>query len=71
MRQRMNPWVVVLTAAVTFGSLMAFVGPRAYGHRYWGHHGYYRGFDRGHGYDGRCDNWRHEKGHSRPDSVDL
>ncbi|GAB3717061.1 hypothetical protein GCM10027592_58870 [Spirosoma flavus] len=70
----MNPWVVVLTAAVTFGSLMAFVGPRSYGHRYWGHYGYYRGFDRGYGHDGNCGNWRHEKGQqdqTHPDSLDL
>ncbi|WP_461112004.1 hypothetical protein [Spirosoma jeollabukense] len=56
MRRRLNPWVVVLTAALTFGSLMAFVGPRFGHHRgYWGHrHGYYHGYghDRGEAYDG-------------------
>ncbi|MVM36904.1 hypothetical protein GO730_03175 [Spirosoma sp. HMF3257] len=41
MRQRLNPWAVILTAALTFGSLMAFVGPHSYGYRGWGHHGYY------------------------------
>lgn len=41
MNRRLNPWVVVLTAALTFGSLMAFVGPRSFGHHHWGRHGYY------------------------------
>ncbi|WP_177236762.1 hypothetical protein [Spirosoma endophyticum] len=56
MRRRLNPWVVVLTAALTFGSLMAFVGPRSFGHHrgYWGHrHGYYHGY--GHNRDGAYD----------------
>ena len=48
MRRRLNPWAVVITAALTFGSLMAFVGPRSFGyHRgHWSHgRGYYRGYD--------------------------
>ena len=48
MRRRFNPWVVVLTAALTFGSLMAFVGPHrfgpyggyGFGHRWHGYGGY-------------------------------
>lgn len=55
MRNRLNPWVVVLTAALTFGSLMAFVGPRFGGnHRGpWAHrHGHYYG--NGYGRDGAC-----------------
>ncbi|WP_460949341.1 hypothetical protein [Spirosoma daeguense] len=65
MRQRLNPWVVVVTAALTFGSLMAFIGPRSFGPRYWGHHGYDRG--------GHCESGHFEKAHkhSQPDSVGL
>ncbi len=70
MRRRFNPWVVVLTAALTFGSLMAFVGPHRfgpYGGYGFGHHwhgyGGYRGCDgygRGdaHGYGPGRDNFR-------------
>ena len=46
MRRRLNPWAVVITAALTFGSLMAFVGPRSFGHQRWGHRGYYSQHDR-------------------------
>lgn len=51
MQRRINPWVVALTAALTFGSLTAFVGHRPSGNR-WG--GFYDqehnrfGYDRGH-----------------------
>ncbi|GAB4019012.1 hypothetical protein [Spirosoma koreense] len=41
MQRRVNPWVVLLTAALTFGSLMAFVGPRSFS-RHWVGYGYYR-----------------------------
>ena len=68
MRRRFNPWVVVLTAALTFGSLMAFVGPRLDGHGRFGHYGRHGFMHHGyaHGYDGyrdcdgprRSDNWR-------------
>jgi len=55
MRRRLNPWVVALTAALTFGSLMAFVGPRSFrnGHfrNQWFH-------DRSYGYHhDRCDGY--------------
>ncbi|UFH51886.1 hypothetical protein [Spirosoma sp. KNUC1025] len=53
MRNRLNPWVVVLTAALTFGSLMALVGPRSFGH-HWGYHGYYGR----HGWYGHHDRYR-------------
>ena len=73
MRRRLNPWVVVLTAALTFGSLMAFVGPRSFGHHrgYWGHrHGYYHGYghDRDGAYDGEGPHNRRLA--PRPDSAD-
>ncbi|MVM32675.1 hypothetical protein GO755_21720 [Spirosoma sp. HMF4905] len=52
MRQRLNPWAVILTAALTFGSLMAFVGPRSYGQHGWGYHGHHFRYSH-HGCDGR------------------
>ncbi|WP_420150604.1 hypothetical protein [Spirosoma sp.] len=65
MRNRLNPWVVVLTAALTFGSLMAFVGPRSFGHHWgyhghYGRHGWYGPHDR-HRYDERYDGHRSER----------
>ena len=68
MRRRLNPWAVVITAALTFGSLMAFVGPRSFGHQ-WGRPGFYR--DHSYRYDyGDC-NRQHADGRTvRPDSVD-
>lgn len=51
MRRRLNPWAVVITAALTFGSLMAFVGPRSFGH-HWERHGFYDHSYR-HGYGDR------------------
>ncbi len=55
MNRRLNPWAVAITAALTFGSLMAFVGPRSFGnyrgdwsHGYSNHRHY--GYDR----DGAC-----------------
>ncbi|MFD2936449.1 hypothetical protein [Spirosoma flavum] len=56
MRKRVNPWVVVITAALTFGSLMAFVGPRSSGH-YRGHWSHKHGYHQGNGYnrDETCD----------------
>lgn len=64
MRQRLNPWAVVLAAALTFGGLMAFVGPRSLGYHYWGHQGYYGNPDGA--YHGGCDG-RH--GHSHHDRT--
>ncbi|QDK79169.1 hypothetical protein EXU85_11350 [Spirosoma sp. KCTC 42546] len=66
MRQRLNPWVVVLTAALTFGSLMALVGPRSFGHHGWGHRGYY-----GHQYQynhGSCDSQHADRSTDKGDS---
>ncbi|WP_460957737.1 hypothetical protein [Spirosoma litoris] len=40
MRQRLNPWAVIVTAGLTFGSLMTFIGPHAYSHRGWGYYSY-------------------------------
>jgi hypothetical protein len=58
MRQRINPWVVVLTAALTFGSLMALVGPRSFGHHRWGRYGYYDQQHHRHGHGGYPDYYR-------------
>ncbi len=56
MRKRLNLWVVVFTAALTFGSLMAFVGPHSFGHHR-GHWSHGHGYNHGNGYDrdGICD----------------
>ncbi|MBD2756072.1 hypothetical protein [Spirosoma validum] len=64
MRNRLNPWVVVLTAALTFGSLMAFVGPRSFGHHWrsyghYGRHGWHGPHER-YRYDDRYDDRRYE-----------
>lgn len=66
MRRRVNPWVVVLTAALTFGSLMAFVGPRSFGHHRWGHRGYYGPQDR---YNhGNCRGYNTDRTPEKPDT---
>lgn len=72
MRNRVNPWVVVLTAALTFGSLMAFVGPRFGGHYrgHWTHrHGQYNG--NGYGRDGACEVTNHNRVSPKTDSVET
>ena len=55
MKNRLNPWVVVLTAALTFGSLMAFVGPHSFRHG-WGYYGHYGR----HGWYGHHDRYRYD-----------
>ena len=66
MRQRLNPWAVVLTAALTFGSLMAFVGPRSFEHNQWGRHGFH---DSHHRYrHGECAGYNADKSTAKPDS---
>ncbi|AQG81924.1 hypothetical protein [Spirosoma montaniterrae] len=68
MQRRVNPWVVALTAALTFGSLLAFVGPRSFDHRWGGRYGYERqhGLGRGH-----CDgNWR-DAAPAKPESNSI
>ena len=57
MRQRLNLWAVVITAIITFGSLMAFVGHHPYGDHRWGYHGW-----GGRGQYGHHDRYRYNHG---------
>ncbi|GAB2561628.1 hypothetical protein [Spirosoma areae] len=69
MRRRLNPWAVAITAALTFGSLMAFVGPRSFGNHHWGRHGYY---DQHYRYNhGGCDGYRGDRDKAKTDSVSV
>ena len=72
MKNRLNPWVVVLTAALTFGSLMAFVGPRFGGH-YRGQWSHRNGHDYGNGYgrNGACARTHQNRAVPNADSVDI
>ncbi|WP_461043227.1 hypothetical protein [Spirosoma harenae] len=74
MRQRLNPWAVVITAAITFGSLMAFVGPRSYGyhgleHYGWERHGHYGHQHRYH--HGDCDSRKSDRTNERADTSSF
>ncbi|WP_080055225.1 hypothetical protein [Spirosoma aerolatum] len=70
MRQRLNPWAVVLAAALTFGGLMAFVGPRSAGYHYWGHRGYY-GPPYGVHHDGCDGHYRHKHHDQSTEKADT
>ena len=69
MRRRLNPWAVVITAALTFGSLMAFVGPRSFGHNHWGRHGYYdQHYQYGHS---GCEGHQGDRARTKTDSISV